>query len=177
MWLLAAGAGTLAAGADALAADARKWKNIEADGLHDPKTPALSQLQQPSEALSKLPPDRAGNQVNWGQALEKGLILPRSNIFPETKFNLYDTTILLNRDGSLPLVRFPHKEHTLWLDCGNCHDKLFKMQAGANKYSMLAILDGEQCGVCHGAVAFPLTECRRCHNTPHAAARAPGAKP
>jgi hypothetical protein len=25
---------------------------------------------------------------------------------------------------------------------------------------------GEQCGVCHGAVAFPLTVCGRCHNTP-----------
>ena len=27
------------------------------------------------------------------------------------------------------------------------------------------ILDGEYCGICHGAVSFPLTECDRCHNT------------
>jgi hypothetical protein len=31
---------------------------------------------------------------------------------------------------------------------------------------MLAILEGEQCGQCHGAVAFPLTECTRCHAIP-----------
>jgi hypothetical protein len=34
---------------------------------------------------------------------------------------------------------------------------------------MQKILDGEQCGVCHGAVAFPLTECRRCHSVSNAA--------
>ena len=29
---------------------------------------------------------------------------------------------------------------------------------------MLLILAGEKCGLCHGAVAFPLTECLRCHS-------------
>jgi ribosomal protein L40E len=32
--------------------------------------------------------------------------------------------------------------------------------------SMFAILQGEFCGRCHGAVSFPLTECRRCHSVP-----------
>ncbi|HEX9180451.1 MAG TPA: c(7)-type cytochrome triheme domain-containing protein, partial [Burkholderiales bacterium] len=54
----------------------------------------------------------------------------------------------------------------LWLDCANCHEHLFKSKAGANKLSMQKILEGEQCGLCHGAVAFPLTECGRCHSTP-----------
>jgi hypothetical protein len=26
------------------------------------------------------------------------------------------------------------------------------------------VLSGEKCGLCHGAVAFPLTECNRCHS-------------
>ena len=29
---------------------------------------------------------------------------------------------------------------------------------------MMLILQGEKCGLCHGAVAFPLTECLRCHS-------------
>jgi hypothetical protein len=38
------------------------------------------------------------------------------------------------------------------------------MKAGATKFTgMFPILSGEKCGRCHGAVAFPLTECRRCH--------------
>jgi c(7)-type cytochrome triheme protein len=77
-----------------------------------------------------------------------------------------DQDILLNLKGGTPIVRFPHLQHTLWLDCSNCHDKIFKQQTGATKISMQKILQGEQCGVCHGAVAFPLTECTRCHSVP-----------
>ena len=38
------------------------------------------------------------------------------------------------------------------------------MQAGVNPVNMFAVLQGEYCGRCHGAVAFPLTECLRCHS-------------
>ncbi len=85
---------------------------------------------------------------------------------------MLDTDILLSLKGGLPMVRFPHRQHTLWLDCSNCHEALFKSKVGANRLSMFQMLQGEQCGVCHGAVAFPLTECNRCHNTP----RQPAAK-
>ena len=145
----------------------RRWLPLAKDGIHDPKSPALRALQEPSEALSRLPTDSVGNQVNWVEALEQGRINPRTNIRPETKIRVLDTDILLNLRGGTPIVRFPHRQHTLWLDCSNCHEHLFKSQAGANKLSMQKILQGEQCGVCHGAVAFPLTKCGRCHNTPH----------
>ena len=150
-----------------IAADlVRRWLPLAKDGIHDPKGPALRLLQEPTEALSRLPPDGAGNQVNWTVALEQGRINPRTNILPETKVRVLDTDILLNLRGGTPIVRFPHRQHTLWLDCSNCHEHLFKSQAGANKFSMQLILQGEQCGVCHGAVSFPLTQCARCHNTP-----------
>lgn len=145
----------------------RKWVPLAADGIHDPRNPALGLLQQPAEALSKLPPDTAGNQVRWVEALDRGLINPRTNIFPETKFEVLDQDIILSVPGGLPSVRFPHRQHTLWLDCSMCHEQLFVARAGANKMSMLAMLNGEQCGRCHGAVAFPLTECNRCHNVSH----------
>jgi len=144
----------------------RRWLPLVKDGIHDPKNPALKLLQEPAVALSRLPADGVGNRVNWVAALEQGSINPRTNILPETKVRILDTEILLNLRGGTPIVRFPHRQHTLWLDCNNCHEHLFKSQAGANRFSMERILRGEQCGVCHGAVAFPLTQCGRCHNTP-----------
>lgn len=150
----------------ARAADTRKWDPLSRDGVHDPASPALRKLQEPGTALSKLAPDTTGNQVRWVQALERGQIDPRASILPGTKVELKDGDVLLNLRGGTPIVRFPHRQHTLWLDCSNCHEHLFKSKLGANRYSMLRILQGEQCGVCHGAVAFPLTECSRCHSVP-----------
>lgn len=157
----------LALSALAAAQGVRQWYPLAQDDVHDPASPALGTLQEPREALSRLPPDTAGNQVDWIRALEAGYINPRTNLFPETKIDSRDTDVLLNLTGSTPIVRFPHRPHTQWLDCANCHEHLFKSQPGANAYSMERILQGEQCGVCHGAVAFPLTECSRCHSVPH----------
>ncbi|MCB1954302.1 MAG: hypothetical protein KDG55_01425 [Rhodocyclaceae bacterium] len=140
------------------------WAPLADDGLHDPNGPGIRLLQQPGDALSNLPGDTAGNNVHWIPALQKGVIVPREKIGKDTPVRRYDRDVFLNLYGSMPAVRFPHKPHTEWLDCSNCHDQLFKPKAGANQISMFVILQGQQCGVCHGAVAFPLTECRRCHS-------------
>lgn len=144
------------------------WEPLKSDGIHDPRGPAVKEklLQEPADALSKLAQDNVGNNVRWVQALEKGHINPRANLLPGTEVRVLDQDILLNLKGGMPIVKFPHKQHTLWLDCANCHDHLFKSKTGATQISMLSILEGEQCGVCHGAVAFPLTECLRCHSVP-----------
>ena len=142
------------------------WRSLADDGLHDPTAPALGILQQPEEALSVLPWDSAGNKVNWVRALEDGHINPRTRLYPETEVETLNITIYLNVGGRTNLVRFPHFHHTKWLGCENCHDRLFVDQAGANPISMFRILQGEDCGRCHGAVSFPLTECNRCHSVP-----------
>lgn len=141
-----------------------RWPSIAEDGLRDPKGPATKILQQPAEALSKLAPDTAGNQVRWVEALKQGQITPRSSLKTLVKTGEYDKDVFLNLKGGMPAVRFPHSIHNEWLDCSNCHDHLFKKKRGATAISMFLILQGEQCGVCHGAVAFPLTECSRCHS-------------
>jgi c(7)-type cytochrome triheme protein len=148
------------------------WRPLARDALHDPANPSLRLLQEPREALSLLPPSTTGNQVNWVGALEDGYINPRSNLTDAGKARILDSDILLNLQGGTPIVRFPHRQHTEWLDCNDCHEALFKSKVGANRLSMLRILQGEQCGVCHGAVAFPLIECNRCHSVPRAPARA-----
>ncbi len=152
---------------------ASNWTRLEKDGLHDPLGPGIGLLQQPGDALQFLPRDTAGNLVRWVQALERGFIVPRSNLRPETEVRLREDELIVARNGSMPAVKFPHRAHTLWLDCSNCHESLFKSKLGANGLRMTAILNGEQCGLCHGAVAFPLTECNRCHSVPNAALRAP----
>jgi c(7)-type cytochrome triheme protein len=148
------------------AVSADRWLPLERDGIHDPASPAVAVLQQPAEALGVLPPDTAGNKVKWVQALDEGKINPRTNINPETKVDLRTTEILLRNTGEMPMVKFPHRQHTEWLDCSNCHDQLFAQKAGATKINMLMVLQGEKCGLCHGAVSFPLTECVRCHSVP-----------
>lgn len=165
--LLAVLAVSFAAAGQAL----RRWAPLNKDGVHDPKSPAVRVLQEPREALSRLPADNVGNQVRWVEALREGLIKPRTNIYPETRVRVLETDVLMNLDGGTPIVRFPHLQHTMWLDCSNCHEQLFKSRAGANKVQMARILEGEQCGLCHGAVAFPLTECKRCHSVARTAAR------
>ena len=147
-------------------APARKWQPLARDGVHDPRSPGVKQLQEPREALAVLPPDGAGNQVRWVEALEKGSINPRTSIKPETNVRVLDGDIIMSRHGSIKAVRFPHRAHTLWLDCSNCHEKIFVSRIGANQISMMRILNGELCGQCHGAVAFPLSECSRCHSVP-----------
>lgn len=154
------------------AAWAQQWPRLKDDSVHDPRSPAIKELQEPSTALAELargaPDQSIGNQVRWVEALEKGLIQPRAQIHGSTQVRVLDLDIYLNIGGSMHVVRFPHRAHTLWLDCANCHDHLFKPRAGETDIAMLKILEGEQCGVCHGAVAFPLTECKRCHSVPHA---------
>ncbi len=145
---------------------ASEWKTLREDGLHDPQNPALQWLQNPGDALRRMPADSVGNKVDWVRAFEDGYIRPRSSLTGEAEVKQLDTEIIMNDTGSLPRVMFPHKPHTRWLDCENCHEKIFKSKAGATPVTMTRILDGEYCGVCHGAVSFPLTECNRCHSVP-----------
>lgn len=151
-------------------APAHVWNTLRGDGVHDPRSPSLKELQEPAQALAALaasaPDHNVGNQVRWVHAIEQGLITPRAALWESTQIRVLDLDIYLSIGGGQPAVRFPHKAHTYWLDCSNCHDHIFAKKAGATKIAMYQILEGEQCGICHGAVAFPLTECKRCHSIP-----------
>lgn len=146
------------------------------DGIHDADNDGTLSLQHPHEAFQALPRSNAGNRVNWVGALIEKRIEPRvSKDDPKAEPVLMDLDIVREVKGSMPDVVYPHKAHTEWLDCSNCHPAIFVPEKGANSMSMAAILLGEQCGVCHGKVAFPVSECRLCHSRPKQAAKA-GAK-
>lgn len=137
----------------------------ESDGIHDPTADGTMMLQPPREAFSALPKSRSGNYVDWNRAIDDMLIAPRSDIRnADMNAIVLDLNIVRQVKGSMPDVVYPHKQHTQWLDCSNCHPAIFIPMKGANQISMASILMGEKCGVCHGKVAFPVSECRRCHS-------------
>ncbi|MGD8569496.1 MAG: cytochrome c3 family protein [Gammaproteobacteria bacterium] len=143
-----------------------KIESLYEDGIHDPNNAAISALQNPSEALSSFPYDRRGG-IDWVKALDLGIINPRADLKGKNEMMTMDMDILFKDTGHMPWVKFPHIAHTKWLDCSNCHPKIFIPQKGANNPSMDGILAGEYCGRCHDKVAFPLWICERCHSVPH----------
>ncbi len=137
------------------------------DGIHDPENPGTEALQPPKEAFAGMPKGMSGNRVDWVKALRDGAIDPRADREnPDAKKQVMDLDIIREVKGSMPDVVYPHKPHTEWLDCAQCHPKIFVPKKGGNPISMAAILMGQYCGVCHGKVAFPVSECSKCHSKP-----------
>lgn len=139
------------------------------DGIHDPENEATFSLQPPEEAYKGLPRTKFGNRVDWVKAVDEKLIRPRWDRLDSSEEPfVMDLDIVRPVKASMPDVVFPHRQHTEWLFCSNCHPAIFVPQAGANQINMSAILLGEKCGVCHGKVAFPITTatCTKCHSKP-----------
>ena len=148
------------------------------DGAHDPVNDGTHSLQPPLTAFSTLSKSNTGNRVDWVKSLDEQSIKPRSDRNdPSVAPMVMDMNIVREVKGSMPDVVYPHKQHTQWLDCSNCHPAIFIPQKGANQISMASILLGQKCGVCHGKVAFPVSECRRCHSKSKPGAAALEAKP
>lgn len=148
-------------------------------GIHDPANDMTLQLQPPSVAFAGLPRSSAGNHIDWVKSLDSKAISPRWDRKDASAAAIVmDLNIVREVKGSMPDVVYPHKQHTEWLDCSNCHPAIFIPQKGANQISMASILLGQKCGVCHGKVAFPVSECRLCHSRKKATATVAGqAKP
>lgn len=139
------------------------------DGIHDAGNDSTHVLQPPLIAYDGLPKTEFGNYVDWVQSLDKGLLRPRYDRFdPIIEPLVMNLDIVREVKSSMPDVVFPHKPHTQWLHCSNCHPKIFIPQKNANVMNMSGILLGTKCGVCHGKVAFPITtaSCIKCHSKP-----------
>jgi c(7)-type cytochrome triheme protein len=119
--------------------------------------------------LTDLPKDKYG-LIDWATAIKEGKVKPRDSLDPNEKpMPPLDLDIVIfTKSRFQPDVVFPHFVHTLWLTCTNCHPGIFPMNAKeANKMmTMPKIASGEFCGRCHNRVAFPLSDCMRCHTKP-----------
>lgn len=139
------------------------------DEIHDPTNEGTLILQHPLDAYEGLPVTETGlgNGVHWVKALDDGNLKPRwERTDPSAEPMVMDMNIVRVPKSSMPDVVFPHRQHTLWLACSNCHPDIFIPRKGANQINMAAIILGQKCGVCHGKVSFPISECKRCHSQP-----------
>jgi len=139
------------------------------DGVHDPNDEAVQKLQHPKKAYADLPPSQFGNYVDWVKAIEQGKIEPRwVKDDPKAEPFVMDLDIVRPVKASVPDVVFPHRQHTEWLFCSNCHPGIFIPQRQANIINMSLIISGKKCGVCHGKVSFPIETltCKKCHSKP-----------
>jgi len=139
------------------------------DEIHDSTNEGTMILQHPLDAYEGLPMTETGlgNGVHWVKALDDGSLKPRwERTDPSAEPMVMDMNIVRVPKSSMPDVVFPHRQHTLWLACSNCHPDIFIPRKGANQINMAAILLGQKCGVCHGKVSFPISECKRCHSQP-----------
>lgn len=139
---------------------------IAEDGIHDPTNmTAMFGLQLPEVAMSEFPRD-SGGLTDWVQALKQGHIAPRSDLEGTGEdLKPFDLDVIFSETASMPNVLFPHREHTEWLACKNCHPAIFKKKKGSTKMEMMDVLKGKYCGVCHGKIAFaPTKNCMRCHS-------------
>ena len=143
---------------------------IEAAPLLDPANPDHDRLQTIGEATRGMPYD-ANRFPDWMKALNQGLIKPRSSLDGKGSMEVLELDIIMRNTKEMPFVRFPHKSHTLWLACSNCHPAPFKAQAGSTAIRMADIFRGQFCGMCHDRVAFiTFYSCQRCHSVPQPSA-------
>ncbi|HZV82442.1 MAG TPA: c(7)-type cytochrome triheme domain-containing protein [Geobacteraceae bacterium] len=111
-----------------------------------------------------MPMTATGNGVNWSEGLRNRIIKPQTYLKKKSQDMGFDKELLLEAEMTIiPPAVFPHKAHTAWLDCDNCHPDLFNIKKKGTHFTMPEILKGNYCGVCHLTVAFPMDECRRCH--------------
>lgn len=135
--------------------------------FYDPSNPDLARLQNAREVAKQLPQDRDG-RIDWMTALRSGSITPRSQLRGETGSPPLDLDIIMKRTRQMPFVRFPHRSHTEWLACSNCHPAIFEARAGSTTIRMEDIFRGRYCGTCHDRVAFVTHRaCDRCHSVPN----------
>jgi len=119
----------------------------------------------------KLPKERFGNGINWEKAEEDGHLKLIDFIegisIKRVAMKIQPDFILNSKVAGMPAIVFSHKKHTVWNGCEVCHPEIFVgVKKGATKYSMVEIFEGRFCGVCHTKVAFPMTDCQRCHTEP-----------
>jgi c(7)-type cytochrome triheme protein len=151
-------------------ADLRAAAQARAEGARpgEPERPA-ERARTWAEAEALLPHD-AGGAVDWGRAIDTGVIQPRSGLDPGAPTQpAFDMDVKLAR-GRHPFFAagFRHASHTRLLACASCHPSPFPVSAGTRRpvITMAAIREGQSCGTCHGPVAFGVeTRCPACHTT------------
>jgi len=120
--------------------------------------------------FSKGLPSYGGGYVDWDAAEARRLVVPQDFVegvsFPRDRLAI-DRDVPIEPHGTwLGKVTFSHRRHATWNGCEVCHPEIFpNTRRDAVKFTMADLQAGRYCGVCHRSVAFPLAQCRRCHES------------
>jgi c(7)-type cytochrome triheme protein len=119
----------------------------------------------------RMPKEPFGNKINWEKAEDDGLIKLIDYLegvsTKKAKLRMQQDFAIKSKVEGMPDIIFSHNKHTVWSGCELCHPDIFMgIKKGTTKYSMVELFEGKYCGVCHDKVAFPQTDCQRCHSTP-----------
>lgn len=120
---------------------------------------------------ANFPKERLGNGIDWEKAELEGkfkLIDSLENVPVQKKFlKVSEDFDLAGKIEGMPEIVFSHKKHTIWGGCESCHPDIFiGVKKGTTKYTMVDLFAGRYCGACHDKVAFPQSDCQRCHTKP-----------
>jgi c(7)-type cytochrome triheme protein len=123
-----------------------------------------------AKATAELPRGRFGNGVDWAQAEAQGK-LKLTDTLPQVSVQRKPLQIPADYNieakiTTLPEIVFSHQKHAVWNGCELCHPDVFAVKRGSTRYTMADIFARRYCGLCHGTVAFPSTDCQRCHTRP-----------
>ncbi len=150
----------------AAVADASRTAPVAAPVRADADRPPIEFTLNPDSVKQLLPRDHAGN-IDWMAALDRGIIRPRPNLPGDpaptdaAPFKFGFDFFFPGPDTTFDAF-FPHSKHTEWLNCAQCHARLFPYRN--LKIQMADIFQGKFCAECHGRVSYPvLTGCERCH--------------
>ena len=121
---------------------------------------------QKAPPFASLPKDDMG-LIDWEKSVKEGTISPRATLESGGRERFETDPVLLSaKSDFVEDVLFRHDSHSYWIDCGSCHEKIYRSVKGKTALFMSDLADGKGCGVCHGTVAFPLDACTRCHREP-----------
>lgn len=128
------------------------------------------QLQKEfAEFVKDLPFAPFGNGIDWSATLRQGIINPINAIGSTPSIKLaakLKQPLKLGTASPRSDVDFSHQDHFDELDCSNCHPDIFNIKKKSTEdFTMDSNIYGNFCGVCHMRVAFPMNDCKRCHQS------------
>lgn len=120
------------------------------------------------EFTKNLPRRPGGDYIDWEAAEAQKAITPIDTLpsvsIQRPRLEAQKDFAIQSKSSWMPNIIFSHKKHAVWNGCEVCHPDIFpSVKKGTVKYTMLEIAEGRYCGLCHTKVAFPISDCEKCH--------------